>query len=75
MNSNDLDDRDPALSEGRCRFVSGHAQPCEAERKSAKAETKPDTRDGAPKLAGERKRKDLAFRPRKREGAMRQQRL
>src|SRR5262245_22207336 len=49
-----------------CRLVAGHPGLCKPS--SRVVEEKPDTRDGAPKLAGERKRGNLAFQRRLRLG-------
>jgi hypothetical protein len=55
-----------------CGLVAGHWGDCRPAggRKAVKA----DTRDGDPKLAGERKRQHPMFVKRKREGPVRQQR-
>lgn len=61
------------VGDQRCRLEAGHEPPCDAPRRAEKVDTAP-TRDGDPKLAAERKRGNLAFQKRHREGPVRQQR-
>lgn len=51
-----------------CRLILGHLGPCRPPYPKHTRETKPDTRDGAPKLAAARKRQDLPFQKRQRAG-------
>ena len=55
------------LEDGQCRLVANHPGSCKSDSGSTK--TVKATRDGAPKLAAERKRGNLAFQKRHRAGA------
>lgn len=60
----------PQLVDGvPCKMVAGHPPGCRAVAAAEKVDT--STRDGDPKLAGERERGNLAFRPRHRDGPLR----